>query len=72
VAFSVYCFTSLVVSLPLVNHLLLVDTLFLEVDMAGVGLVEDFGNTLVVLVVQHVVVVELKRLLLLWLQVVLL
>jgi hypothetical protein len=50
------------VSLPLVNHLLLVDTLFLEVDMAGVGLVEDFGNTLVVLVVYRVVVVQLKRL----------
>ena len=37
----------------------LVDTLCLEVGMVGVGLdmVEGFGNTLVVLVVQGIVVV---------------
>ena len=46
----------LVVSLPLVEHFLLVDTLCLEVDAVGVDTVEDFGNTLVVLVVYRVVV----------------
>ena len=46
-------------SLPLVDHLPLVDTLCLEVDTVGVGwdMVEDFGNTLVVLVVWRIVVV---------------
>ncbi len=49
------------VSLPLVDHLPLVDTLCLEVGMVGVGLdmVAELGfrNTMVVLVVQGIVVV---------------
>ena len=66
-----------VVSLVMVGHLILVDTLrlCLEVDMVGVDIVEDFGNTLAVLVVQDiaVAVVALKRRSFpwLWLQVVL-
>ena len=47
------------VSFPLVDHLPLVDTLCLEVGMVGVGLdmVEGFGKTMVVHVVQGIVVV---------------
>ena len=51
------------VSLPLANNLLLVDTLYLEVnmtvDMVGVGqhMVDGFGDTLVVLVGQDILAV---------------
>ena len=57
ISFSSYCF--IVVSFPLVDHLPLVDTLCLEVGMVGVGLdmVEGFGKTMVVHVVQGIVVV---------------
>ncbi len=49
----------LVVSLPLVDHWPLVDTLCLGIGMVEVGwdMVESFGNTLVVLVVQGIIVV---------------
>ena len=57
ISFSSYCF--IVVSFLLVDHLPLVDTLCLEVGMVGVGsdMVEGFGKTMVVHVVQGIVVV---------------